>query len=531
MSDFKPSYKQYKALQYLWVIPLTTEVETDDWHIFKPVLDKQGLPLYDEVTTDFWYGGWGWWGKSYLWCYRLVIMCKRCAWTRRFIWRKELKTLKITTLNTLWKVMRAMDLEKDVDYRYNDVKSIITFKNGSEILLLDLAYMPSDPLYTTLWWLEVTGGFIDEANETNPKAFSILKTRVRHKLEDFCWKCFNPISEADFVCVDKLINPDPADALDTIIEKNRYKCPHCWRDTYWLLWRTLNTFNPDQNWTKVRYFIPRRDGKMVGYMKFIRALAIDNPNIPKAYIQELKRADKITKERLLYGNFDYDDSPGRLYDYEDILNIFDERKLSEPWNKYITCDVARHWRDKAIILVWDNWTVISIYIYFKSETTTLEEKIEQLMVRHWVIKKRVVVDEDGIGGGVVDHLWCLGFINNSSAIQPKDANTKLGKKNNYQNLKTQAYFKIADFIDKIKVNLDDIHVYGGEMTAEDVKTFIMQELDVITEADIDKDWPKRIIAKKDVKEKLGRSPDFGDNFAFRMIWELKEIKKAFSMVL
>jgi hypothetical protein len=94
------------------------------------------------------------------------------------------------------------------------------------------------------------------------------------------------------------------------------------------------------------------------------------------------QSDKVTKERLLYGNFEYDASPGRLYDYEEILSMFDEKKLAPSGNKYITCDVARHGRDKAIIFVWDERNIDSIYIYFKCDNKILQEKIEMLMTRH-----------------------------------------------------------------------------------------------------------------------------------------------------
>jgi hypothetical protein len=38
-------------------------------------------------------------------------------------------------------------------------------------------------------------------------------------------------------------------------------------------------------------------------------LATDNKRLPKSYIEQLSKANEVTKQRLLYGNFDYDDSP------------------------------------------------------------------------------------------------------------------------------------------------------------------------------------------------------------------------------
>jgi hypothetical protein len=34
------------------------------------------------------------------------------------------------------------------------------------------------------------------------------------------------------------------------------------------------------------------------------------------------RADKVTKERLLNGNWEYDDDPTKLYQYDDINDLF-----------------------------------------------------------------------------------------------------------------------------------------------------------------------------------------------------------------
>jgi hypothetical protein len=44
-------------------------------------------------------------------------------------------------------------------------------------------------------------------------------------------------------------------------------------------------------------------------MKFIAALPSDNPYVPKSFFDNLETADETTKQRLLHGNFDYDDTP------------------------------------------------------------------------------------------------------------------------------------------------------------------------------------------------------------------------------
>lgn len=55
---------------------------------------------------------------------------------------------------------------------------------------------------------------------------------------------------------------------------------------------------------------------------------------------------------------------------------------------------------------------------------------------------------------------------------------------------------------------------------------LIQELDVICETNIDKDGKKTITSKDKIKEDLGRSPDWADNFAMRMWFELAPMKRA-----
>lgn len=74
------------------------------------------------------------------------------------------------------------------------------------------------------------------------------------------------------------------------------------------------------------------------------ALATDNPRLPKAYIENLKRASEVTKQRLLYGNFEYDDRPNKLYEFDNIVDLF--TNPSNHGEKYIVGDVAGEGKDR-----------------------------------------------------------------------------------------------------------------------------------------------------------------------------------------
>ena len=50
----------------------------------------------------------------------------------------------------------------------------------------------------------------------------------------------------------------------------------------------------------------------------------DNPHLPDDYMRRLEELkDESTKQRLLYGNFDYDDDPTSLIDFGQITEMWD----------------------------------------------------------------------------------------------------------------------------------------------------------------------------------------------------------------
>jgi hypothetical protein len=106
------------------------------------------------------------------------------------------------------------------------------------------------------------------------------------------------------------------------------------------------------------------------------------------------------------------------------------------------------------------------------------------------------------GGGVKDYLRCKGFVNNATPL----------KKENYQNLKTQCYYKLADLINKgqIGVNCKDVNI----------KNQIIEECEQVRTKDADKDNKLQIIPKEIVKNIIGRSPDYSDALAMRMYYEI-----------
>lgn len=260
------------------------------------------------------------------------------------------------------------------------------------------------------------------------------------------------------------------------------------------------TCNPDKWHLYTNFIKPQKENTILQNRVFIQSLYTDNPYIDHAkYEKSLENAKQVVRERLLYGNREYDNTPWKMIEYEKILDI--KTNVWLYWNKYITCDPARHWEDKAVIRVWDNLNVIDKAIYDYCDATVIEAKIKEFATRHTIPMSNCIVDEDWMWWPIVDHLHCKWFINNSKALNSE----------NYRNLKTQCYFKLAEYINQGKI---------WDHTIDDK---LIQELDVLVQINQDKDWPLEIISKEDIKKKLWRSPDDMDSIMMRMWWEIVKV--------
>ncbi len=150
------------------------------------LLPKQNKAVYylkDSTTTELLYGGAAGGGKSALGCLWLIENCQKYPNSRWLMGRAKLKTLKETTLNTFFDL--ASDIGITDQYTFNGQTNTIAFTNGSEIILKDLFLYPSDPHFDSLGSLEISGAFIDECNQIVYKAWQVVKSRIRYKLNEF----------------------------------------------------------------------------------------------------------------------------------------------------------------------------------------------------------------------------------------------------------------------------------------------------------------------------------------------------------
>ena len=409
--------------------------------------------LFDNKTKEVLFGGAAGGGKSWVGVSYLILMATQYPKTRYLMGRSKLDALKKTTLNTFFEVCTAWKLKAIEHYTFNGSSNVITFYNGSEIILKDLFLYPSDRNFDSLGSLEITSAFIDEANQITEKAKNVVASRLRYKL-----------------------------------------------DENGLIPKMLMTCNPAKNWVYTEYYRPAKDNSIKPYRKFIQSLVGDNTYISKHYEKQLFELDELSKQRLLYGNWEYDATDDSLIDYNSIISLFNQQGVDG--EKYITCDVARFGSDKTVIMLWQGLHLRHIRTLLKSAVNDVVDEVKKLQQENQVNLRNIIVDEDGVGGGVKDYLRCKGFVNNARPL----------KNENYQNLKTQCYYKLADLINKgqIGISCSDVNV----------KQQIIEECEQVRTKDADKDNKLQVIPKDTVKAILGRSPDYSDALAMRMFYEV-----------
>lgn len=418
--------------------------------------------LEDNVTNEVCYGGAARGGKSYLGCVWQIL--RRCKYPNSagLIGREELVKLKDTTLLTFFQVLSNIGIRDAVDF--NAQSMIATFPNGSRIFFREIKYLPSDPEFDRLGSYDLTDCFLDEAQQISNKAINVLKGRFS-VLYGEGWET---------------------------IPKALYTC------------------NPTKGWIFQEFVSPDRQSTLRYDRQFIKALPKDNPHVTQAYLDNLLKADKVTVQRLYYGNFDYDDDPTVLCNYDAMCDVFTNNHVIGNGQKHISADLAMQGRDKFIAGSWDG-DVCTIKIdQAKSTGKSIETDLQALMISQGIGRSQTVADSDGMGNYLESYLIGIReFHGNGSAVNNLE----------YANIKAECAYKLAE-----KVNKREIRI----ICTDEQKQRIIEELSVLKADSVDKDEAKKRIIKKELmKEQLGRSPDYLDMLIMKQVFDIQQYSTGF----
>lgn len=202
-------------------------------------------------------------GKSYVGSVWLISSCMRFENIRAVVARKTLKSIKESTWNTMKAILKDWGLKEDVNYKVNNLEGTLTFWNDSVIIMKEMADIPSDPNFERFGSSEYTIALVDEVSEISEKAIEVLFSRLR-------WRTHETFKTA----------------------------------------RMLMTTNPTTSWVRNR-FVQDENGDRIEPQEgeaYVPFSVFDNPDIHFRQTYEAalnKIRDQATKERLLYGNWDF----------------------------------------------------------------------------------------------------------------------------------------------------------------------------------------------------------------------------------
>jgi phage terminase large subunit len=447
---------------------------------FKTKIRKQIQAIrywVDNETEEILYGGAKGGGKSYLGASLIFGDALIYPETQFYIARKELIDLRKFTVPTIHEVFRNWGLQFEDYAVFNGQDNVFNLKNGSKVFLVACNDVPSDPLYERFGSMQMTRGWLEEAGEIPEAAKANL------------W-----------------------------LATGRWK-----NDIYNLKKKQLITANPKKGWMKREFVTPYQVGQLPSTKKYIQAFATDNSYLPEDYVKTLREEkDPVRRQRLYEGSWDYDEDQDSLVTYDALSDCFSNTIIKDG-QKYLVVDVARFGKDTTTINQWDGLELNKIDVFSKQDTQNTIQKVKDNTKINQIPWSNTMIDEDGIGGAVVDGmLGVKGFIANSSPI-PTRTNivAKQGlryindfiPKTNFRNLKTQCAFKLADLINEHKI----------KFSVPEYREIIIEELSaLLRHKNADGDGKLQIKPKDEVKESIGRSPDIGDAIIMRMWYELKK---------
>ncbi len=420
-----------------------------------PKQEQALIELTSGSAREILYGGAAGGAKSWTGASWLTFMAECFPGTRWFVGRESLTDLRNATLLTFQKVFAAYGVEGVV---YRDKDHYLQFANGSRIDFIELKYYPTDHMYERFGSFEWTGGWIEEAGEVNFGAYDVLKTRIgRHQ-----------------------------------------------NDKYGIRPVLFVTCNPKKNWLYYEFYTPWKLKELDQNRLFIQAFVQDNPSIESSYIDQLRSLnDKAKKERLLLGNWDYDDDPAALCEFDAIIDLFTNDHVKPTMEKRISADLAMKGRDRFIV---GNYHGMVINIAVDKEYSTgkeIENDLKQCMISNQVPHSKTVVDSDGLGNYLESYL---------EGIKEFRGGARAKDDKEFGNLKSECGYLLAAYINQRKIKV---------ICTPAQKRRIIEELGVLKSKNVDADEKRKyIISKEEMKENLGRSPDYLDMLIMGMYFEI-----------
>ena len=268
----------------------------------------------------------------------------------------------------------------------------------------------------------------------------------------------------------------------------------------------IGNYKGNSNWGHQLGLKSETDPINYRYFKITAFDAVDAGILDREEVEQARKDLPAFMFKALYlAEGDIDQS--RLISDDAINNLFTNNFVKEG-KKYLTADLAFQGSDLFVIWIWSGFRIIDYKVIDKSTGKDIEDTIKAMAEKHSVPRSNICYDADGVGLFLAGYLsGAISFKNNDSPIDEKN------KKVNYSNLKSQCQFKLSEIINDNLMYFDcDVSKY---------QSLISEELECYKNRGLDNEGKIETLRKKEIKEFVGRSPDYTDALMMRMYFELK----------
>lgn len=248
----------------------------------------------------------------------------------------------------------------------------------------------------------------------------------------------------------------------------------------------------------------------------------DNPFVEADYVAVFARLGGVMQAVYERGELVAVDAPDQLIRYEWVKAAFERAPAdaAHDGRQRLACDVARFGDDETVIGRFEGWTLVAAEAATGEKTTSTGRRLVSLAREHAVPAELVAVDSVGVGGGAWDAAddEGLAFTEIVAGASPLEYVRDFSAEwPDFNNLRSQMWFYL-------RVQMEAGRVAFAQTLPGDVKRKLQEDLlapryrygqerriEVEPKDGRSKAWG--------IKQRLGRSPDYGDMLAMGVFVE------------
>jgi hypothetical protein len=250
----------------------------------------------------------------------------------------------------------------------------------------------------------------------------------------------------------------------------------------------------------------------------------DNPHLPQdekdSLIKEYEGNQVAYRQEILA---EHVENAGALFKYEAIVDVF-SNTITKTADKYLIVDIADDGSDKTVFSFWEGLEETRREKFERLNTELIIGKIREYASMYQIPYSHIAVDAIGVGAGVASSSMLDGIVGFKSSYAPIKTDMPITRLpgvgyidslivplvSDYKNLRSQCVFTLSDLVNNHKI-ASRVQGEGKDKVIEELAAY----------QDVSSGDGKRMaMAKEDVKNAIGRSPDDSDTWIMRMYFHV-----------